>query len=66
MAGSLRNSRTQALAIGTDKGGFPKDLPYDAAAGMPSTIAGAGPYKESVVAPAPPALPAQPKPFKLG
>ncbi len=66
MAGSLRNSRTQALKIGTDKGGFPKDAPYDHNAGMPTADVGSGSYKETVTPPAPPALPPQPKPFKLG
>jgi len=66
MAGSLRNSRTQALKIGTDKSGFPKDVPYNTDAGMPQAAVGSGHYRESVTPPAPPTLPPQPKPFKVG
>ena len=47
MAGNLTTPRKRALEIGTDKGNFPADVPYDIDAGVPSSDSG-GTYSEPV------------------
>jgi hypothetical protein len=65
---NLTTSRNRALDIGTDRGGFPDDLPYDVKAGAPTAAAG-GAYRQNVeragsaFTPGAPAAP-DPKPFK--
>lgn len=62
---TLNTSRNRALDIGTDKGGFPADLPYDVAGGAPTSIPG-GKYADNVSGAIPSADSAvpDPKPFK--
>jgi hypothetical protein len=38
--GSLRSSRKQALAIGAEPGKFVAEIPYNACAGAPMSVAG--------------------------
>ncbi len=61
----LNTSRNRALDIGTAKDGFPADLPYDPAAGAPTSLPG-GSYADNVSGSIPPADRAvpDPKPFK--
>lgn len=47
MAGNLTTPRKRALEIGTDKGNFPADVPYDTGAGVPSSDSG-GTYSDPV------------------
>jgi hypothetical protein len=64
---TLNTSRNRALDIGTDKGGFPAEPAYDAAAGTPVGWPGSGgTFKanvDSAIKPPAPA-PADPKPIK--
>lgn len=39
---TLRTPRTQALKMGTDPRGFADQIPYDAHAGIPMGVTGAG------------------------
>lgn len=66
MAGDLNSSRKRALEIGTDKGGFPADAPYDHQGGYPkSAPAQGGSYKDQ--APVEPGDQGKdPSPFKVG